>query len=115
MNANPFTRNRAPSRIIRLVGLNALGGASLGGASLGGARVGLLTLSDFAGLAIPIGAGRELGAALGLLLGGGFTATFASLVAATAAMLIPERGHDCNPGQLVPVPVRARAPYRCRP
>lgn len=111
MNENRFTRNHVPSRIIRLVSLNALGGAGLGGAC-----VGLLMLWDFAGLASLISAGREPGAALALLLGG-FTATFAALAAATAVMLIPE--HDDEQryyrGRLVPIPVRARAHDTRRP
>ena len=83
-----MAQTRAQSRIIRLVGLHALGGAGLG-------------------------------AAIALLLGG-FVATFASVVAATAVMLIPERegGRRNGGGRIQPipvlVPVRAIAPERIR-
>ena len=111
MKHNRASLNRTPSRIIRLVSLNALGGAGLGLAC-----VGLLIVLDFAGLASLMSAGREPGAALALLLGG-FAATFASLAAATAIMLIPERDHEERPngGRLIPIPVRTQARYRRRP
>lgn len=103
-------QNRAPSRIIRLLGLNALGGAALGGAC-----VGLLVAFDVAGLASLMSASREPGAALALLAGG-FAATFAALTAATAVMLIPERERERREGggRLIPIPVRAPARARQR-
>ena len=109
-----MAQTRAPSRIVSLVSLNALGGAILGAACAL-----LLLASDFAGLARLLSAGREPGAAIALLLGG-FATTFAGLVAATAVMLIPEReGSTRNGGGRVRpihvlVPVRATAPDRFR-
>jgi len=109
-----MAQTRAPSRIVTLVSLNALGGAILGAACAL-----LLLASDFVGLARLLSAGREPGVAIALLLGG-FATTFAGLVAATAVMLIPEReGSPRNGGGRVRpihvlVPVRANAPVRIR-
>lgn len=100
-----MNQNRAPSRIIRLLGLNALVGAAFGASC-----VALALAFDFAGIARLIGAGREPGAALALLAGG-FAATFAALSAATAVMLIPERERETREGggRLIPIPVRVPA------
>ena len=109
-----MAQTRAPSRIVTLLRLNALGGAILGAACAL-----LLLASDFVGLAQLMSASREPGAAIALLLGG-FAATFAGVVAATAVMLIPERDRtDRNGGGRVklipaPIPVRAIAPVRIR-
>lgn len=105
MNQNRDRQSLSSSRIIRLVSLNALGGAGLGGVC-----VGLLIASDFAGLASLMNASREPGAALALLAGG-FAATFAALSAATAVMLIPENERDerRGGGPLVPIPIRVQA------
>jgi hypothetical protein len=109
-----MAQTRAPSRIVTLLRLNALGGAILGAACAL-----LLLASDFVGLAQLMSASREPGAAIALLLGG-FATTFAGVVAATAVMLIPERDRTHRNGggrvKLIPalIPVRAIAPVRIR-
>lgn len=81
----PLAPQRPQGRAMRLVRLNwALG------AGLGLATAASLILTDFAGLARLIAAGREPFAAL-VLLGAGFATLFGAVAAAGAVMLIPAR------------------------
>jgi len=83
---------REPGRAVRLLALNAAGGSAFGLAV-----VAALLFFDFAGLTRLMAMSGDAPSAL-LLLAGGFAATFAAVVAATAIMLIPQTGQEGRHG-----------------